>query len=82
MLFHLRMPPSGGIAESRHDNYDFFDNLFTTISHVGCMRHILHAHLPRHLHYLLFANLGCLGDHDVSVRADFLISIDVSKHQG
>ena len=27
MLFHLRMLPPGGIAESRDDNYGFLDNL-------------------------------------------------------
>ena len=27
MLFHLQMPPSGGIAESRYDNLDLWDNL-------------------------------------------------------
>ena len=27
LSFHLRMPPSGGIAESRNDNYGLWDNL-------------------------------------------------------
>ena len=27
LSFHLRMPLSGGIAESRYDNYDLWDNL-------------------------------------------------------